>query len=164
MSRTVDPASLPYRRGVGIVLFNRDGLVFTARRLDTRVEAWQMPQGGIDEGETPLQAALRELKEEIGTDAAEVIAETRGWLTYDLPAELVGKVWKGRYRGQTQKWFALRFTGQDADIDINTEHPEFAEWRWSPFDRLVDRIVPFKRELYRAVCREFAPLAEKLKS
>ncbi len=155
------PADLPYRRGVGVVLFNRVGQVFAARRLDA-VDAWQMPQGGIDEGETPWQAALRELEEEIGTARADFIAETADWLTYDLPAELVGKVWKGRYRGQTQKWFALRFTGVDTDIDINTEHPEFAEWRWVPFERLVDLIVPFKRELYRTVCQEFASIARRL--
>ncbi len=156
-----DKASLPYRRGVGIVLFDKAGRVFAARRLDT-ADAWQMPQGGIDAGETPRQAALRELEEEIGTAQAEFLAETEGWLTYDLPDDLVGKVWKGRYRGQTQKWFAFRFTGGDADIDINTAHPEFAEWRWVPFDRLVELIVPFKRELYRAVCSEFAALARKL--
>ena len=156
-----DKASLPYRRGVGIVLFDKAGRVFAARRLDT-ADAWQMPQGGIDAGETPRQAALRELEEEIGTAQAEFLAETEGWLTYDLPDDLVGKVWKGRYRGQTQKWFAFRFTGGDADIDINTAHPEFAEWRWVPFDRLVELIVPFKRELYRAVCSEFAALAREL--
>jgi len=158
---TVDPATLPYRLGVGLMLFNRHGLVFAARRLDT-AEAWQMPQGGIDEGETPRQAALRELEEEIGTGKAEIIAESRDWLTYDLPAELVGKVWKGRFRGQRQKWFALTFTGEDADINIATEHPEFTDWRWVPFDQLVELIVPFKRELYKAVVAEFEPVARRL--
>jgi putative (di)nucleoside polyphosphate hydrolase len=156
------PVDLPYRRGVGVVLFNRDGEVFAARRLDTSQEAWQMPQGGIDDGETPRQAALRELEEEIGTAKAEIIAESAVWLTYDLPAELVGKVWGGRYRGQTQKWFALAFTGRDEDINIHTRHPEFCAWRWVPFDDLVTLIVPFKRDLYRAVCEEFTPLARQL--
>jgi putative (di)nucleoside polyphosphate hydrolase len=158
-----DPHSLPYRLGVGLVLFNREGLVWVGRRLDQKGEAWQMPQGGVDEGETPEQAALRELEEEIGTGKAEIVGETRGWLTYELPPELVGVAWKGRYRGQKQKWFALRFTGTDADIRIDTEHPEFAEWRWVAFDRLVELIVPFKRELYVRVCAEFAELARNMR-
>jgi putative (di)nucleoside polyphosphate hydrolase len=155
--------SLPYRLGVGLVLFNRDGLVWVGRRLDQKIEAWQMPQGGIDEGETPEQAALRELEEEIGTGNAEIIAESKDWLTYELPPELLGVAWKGRYRGQKQKWFALRFTGRDSDITIDTEHPEFAEWRWVAFDRLVELIVPFKRDLYRQVTAEFAGLAKTLR-
>ena len=157
------PESLPYRSGVGLVLFNPQGLVWVGRRLDQKGEAWQMPQGGIDEGETPEQAALRELEEEIGTARAEIVGETAGWLTYDLPPELVGVAWKGRYRGQKQKWFALRFTGSDADISIETEHPEFAEWRWLEFDRLMEVIVPFKRDLYAQVTAEFADLARRMK-
>jgi putative (di)nucleoside polyphosphate hydrolase len=160
---TADPNSLPYRSGVGLVLFNAEGLVWAGRRLDQKGDAWQMPQGGIDDGETPEQAALRELEEEIGTGAAEIIGQSRDWLTYELPPELVGVAWKGRYRGQKQKWFALRFTGRDADINIETEHPEFAEWRWVPFDRLVELIVPFKRELYLQVTAEFAELAKRLR-
>jgi len=151
-------AALPYRPGVGIFLLNASGEIFVAQRIDTRQEAWQMPQGGIDEGETPRQAALREMAEEIGTDRAEVLAESRGWLTYDLPPELVSKVWKGRYRGQKQKWFALRFLGEDSDIDLATPKPEFLSWRWLPADRLTDLIVPFKRALYRDVLAEFADL------
>ena len=158
------PSSLPYRPGVGLVLFNAEGLVWAGRRLDQKGDAWQMPQGGIDEGETPEQAALRELEEEIGTGKAEIIAESKDWLTYELPPELVGVAWKGRYRGQKQKWFALRFTGKDSDIRIDTEHPEFAEWRWVGFDQLVELIVPFKRELYERVTAEFASLAAKLRS
>ena len=158
-----DHSALPYRSGVGLVLFNSQGLVWVGRRIDEKNDAWQMPQGGIDEGETPEQAALRELEEEIGTARAEIVGETAGWLTYDLPSELVGKVWKGRYRGQKQKWFALRFTGQDSDIRIDTEHPEFAEWRWVEFERLTDLIVPFKRELYARVSEEFAELARRMK-
>jgi putative (di)nucleoside polyphosphate hydrolase len=155
--------SLPYRLGVGLVLFNAEGLVWVGRRLDQQGDAWQMPQGGIDEGETPEQAALRELEEEIGTARAEIIAESKDWLTYELPPDLLGVAWKGRYRGQKQKWFALRFIGQDADISIDTEHPEFAEWRWVAFDRLVELIVPFKRDLYRQVTAEFAGLAKTLR-
>ncbi|MDD3444326.1 MAG: RNA pyrophosphohydrolase, partial [Zavarzinia sp.] len=117
-----------------------------------------MPQGGIDEGEEPQTAALRELGEEIGTEKAEIIAESTDWLTYDLPAELVPQVWKGRYRGQRQKWYAMRFLGTDADIDIATKHPEFAAWRWVEHQTLPDLIVPFKRSLYEAVVAEFAPL------
>lgn len=149
---------LPYRRGVGVLLLNRDNLVFAAQRIDTRAEAWQMPQGGIDKGEEPLDAALREMKEEIGTDKAELLAESRGWLTYDLPPELASKVWKGRYRGQTQKWFALRFLGRDSDIDLNTEKPEFSAWRWVAPGELPGLIVPFKRGLYHEVLAEFAGL------
>lgn len=153
---------LPYRRGVGILLFNRRGEVFVAQRYDTKAEAWQMPQGGVDEGETPLAAAFRELEEEIGTANAELLAEAHAWISYDLPAELVPKVWKGRYRGQRQKWFAMRFLGRDADINLDTEHPEFKRWRWSPIEELPAMIVPFKRPLYEELLRYFGPLAEEL--
>ncbi|HEY4548225.1 MAG TPA: RNA pyrophosphohydrolase [Pedomonas sp.] len=157
---SVDPTTLPYRPCVGVTLFNRDGLVFVARRIDTEMEAWQMPQGGIDEGEDPAVTALRELEEEIGTNKAEIIAESSGWLTYDLPPELVGKVWKGRYRGQTQKWFAMRFLGEDNDINLETAHPEFCAWRWERLERLPNLIVPFKRKLYQDIVSEFAHLAK----
>lgn len=146
---------LPYREGVGIMLFNKDGLVFVAKRIDMTSEAWQMPQGGIDAGETPLQAAMRELKEEIGTDKAIVTCESRDWYLYDLPEELIGKVWGGRYRGQRQKWYAMRFTGTDSDINIDTEDPEFSQWQWVPLQQLPDLIVPFKRKLYQALIDEF---------
>lgn len=146
----------PYRLGVGLVLFNAQGLVFAARRIDTKEPAWQFPQGGIDEGEDPLTAAFREMKEEIGTDKAELIAESRDWIAYDLPPELADKVWKGRYRGQKQKWYALKFLGDDTDIDIDTEHPEFSEWRWMKLSDVPPLIVPFKRALYDQVAAEFA--------
>ncbi|PKU25433.1 RNA pyrophosphohydrolase [Telmatospirillum siberiense] len=162
MSDAADHTTLPYRPCVGLMLFNAQGLVFTAKRIDTDIDAWQMPQGGIDAGESPRQAAFREMKEEIGTDSAEILGESADWLRYDLPADLVGKVWKGRFRGQEQKWFALRFTGRDCDIDIRTEHPEFCDWRWSRFDQLPDLVVPFKRDLYRAIVREFTPIASDL--
>lgn len=149
-----------YRRGVGIMLLNGDGKVFVGRRIDQKEEAWQMPQGGIDRGETPRDAAFRELKEETGTDKAEIVAETKNWLTYDLPAALRGRLWRGRYTGQKQKWFAMRFRGRDSDIDLATHHPEFSAWQWAEHDRLVSLIVPFKRALYRDVLAEFSSLWE----
>ena len=155
----VAATDLPYRPCVGVTLINRDGLIFAGRRIDTAAPAWQMPQGGIDAGETPQEAALRELVEETGVrpDRVEVLAETRGWLTYDLPPELVGKTWGGKYRGQKQKWFLMRFLGEDAEIDIARDHPEFAEWRWIAPDEMIAAIVPFKRDIYREVVRQFRP-------
>ena len=149
-----------YRPGVGILLLNPDRRVFVAQRIDTPGTAWQMPQGGIDRGESPRHAALRELKEEIGTDRAEVMAESRGWLTYDLPPDLRAKVWKGRYRGQCQKWFVLRFLGRDSDIDLDGDSPEFSAWRWADPAELPGLIVDFKRPLYEAILAEFAELLE----
>jgi len=149
-------SDLPYRLGVGIILMNAEGLVFVAERIDTP-GAWQMPQGGIDEGEDPLPAAFRELEEETGTAKAELLVESRDWLAYDLPEEIRGKVWKGRYRGQKQKWFLFRFTGSDSDIDIATEHPEFSSWKWAAPRLLPEMIVGFKQDLYRQVVAEFLP-------
>lgn len=154
----------PYRLGVGVMLLNRNGEVFVGQRIDAIEPAWQMPQGGIDKGETPLEAAWRELVEETGTDKAELLAESPGWLTYDLPAPLRDKVWKGRYRGQKQKWFAMRFTGCDEDINIVTDHPEFSEWRWAPYERLAELIIPFKRPLYVQVIETFRPVVEKIRA
>jgi putative (di)nucleoside polyphosphate hydrolase len=144
-----------YRMGVGIMLLNPRGEVFVGQRIGMSGEAWQMPQGGIEEGEEPRAAALRELREEIGTDDVDVLAESRGWLRYDLPADLVGKAWGGRWRGQQQKWFAMRFRGSDADINIATEHPEFSAWRWVPHEHLPELIVLFKRQLYLEVLQQF---------
>jgi putative (di)nucleoside polyphosphate hydrolase len=154
---TAEPPSSAYRPAVGILLLNDANLVFVARRLDMAEEAWQMPQGGIDEGETPRAAALRELKEEIGTDRATILAESRLWRHYELPPGLAGRLWGGRYRGQRQKWFAMRFTGMDTDIDLATEHPEFSDWKWIEPQLLPKLIVPFKRQLYRDILAEFEP-------
>ena len=153
-----------YRPKVGVILVNRDGLVFVAARLDNPADAWQMPQGGIDKGEDPRVAALRELEEEIGTGNAEIVAESEGWHEYDLPPELVGKMWGGKYRGQKQKWFVLRFLGKDKDIDLDTRHPEFRDWKWVPFEQVPDLIVPFKRELYRELVATFGGVVKGLKS
>ena len=147
---------LPYRPCVGVMLLNPEGMVLVGRRIDQTLEGWQMPQGGIDAGEEPAEAALRELKEEIGTNKAERLHET-GWLRYELPEGLVSHVWHGKYRGQEQKWFAARFTGVDADIDLTADrHPEFSAWRWANLSELPDLIVPFKRELYVSVVTAFA--------
>jgi putative (di)nucleoside polyphosphate hydrolase len=147
-----------YRRGVGIMLLNREGRVFVGRRIDRDQDAWQMPQGGIGKGETPREAAFRELKEEVGTDQAELLAESARWLQYDLPASLRSRLWRGRYRGQKQKWFAMRFLGRDSDIDLAAHHPEFNAWQWVEHRRLDTLIVPFKRKLYRDIVVEFAHL------
>jgi putative (di)nucleoside polyphosphate hydrolase len=151
-------AQLPYRPCVGIALFNQKGQVFVAQRIDNPGPAWQMPQGGIDAHEEPLQAAWREMREEIGTDRARYIGETKDWLQYDLPVELVPQIWKGRFRGQRQKWYAFRFVGEDREINIATEDPEFSAWRWADLEEIPDLIVPFKRQLYRDLVAEFGPL------
>ncbi len=160
-TRRVSPP-VGYRRGVGVMLFNRDGQILVAKRRDTDGkpggDAWQMPQGGIDQGEDPRAAALRELEEEIGTANAEIVGETKTWLLYDLPDDLIGKIWGGRYRGQAQKWFAARFRGADAEIDIGKHaQPEFSEWKWAPLQELPELIVGFKRDLYRAIVAELGP-------
>lgn len=155
-----DIKSLPYRPNVGIMLANLSGDIFVAQRLDYPGPAWQMPQGGIDPGEDPRDAALRELEEETGIspDLVTIQGVTEDWLTYDLPAELVQKLWKGRWRGQKQLWYLMRFNGNDAQIDIQTEHPEFSRWKWIAPDDLVANIVPFKRDVYAQVLAEFKSL------
>jgi putative (di)nucleoside polyphosphate hydrolase len=147
---------LPYRPCVGVVLADTKGRVFTGERADTP-GAWQMPQGGIDDGETPEVAALRELEEETGVPPALVTleAQTPEWIRYDLPDQLVGKLWKGRFRGQEQKWILLRFHGDDSDIDITKHHREFVRWRWSTPDQVLAHIVPFKRDVYDRVIAAF---------
>ena len=151
---------LPYRPCVGVMLANASGGVFVGQRRDSEYDAWQMPQGGIDKGEAPRAAALRELWEETGvtSDLVRIEAESAHWLPYELPYDLVPKLWKGRYRGQEQKWFLMRFQGTDTQINIATEHPEFSKWRWLDAKVLVENIVPFKRDVYAAVMAEFGDL------
>lgn len=152
-----DIALLPYRPCVGVMLVNRDGHVFVGQRIDNPGPAWQMPQGGVDKGETPRDAALRELWEETGVtaDLVSIEAESKEWIPYDLPTELVGKLWKGRYRGQEQKWFLMRFCGADEQVNIKTAHQEFSRWKWMAPDQLVNHIVPFKRQVYERVLSTF---------
>ena len=166
----VDPETLPYRPCVGLTIFNREGLVWVGHRIaepDGEMSGadrlWQMPQGGIDKGEEPLEAARRELYEETGMRSVSLIGEAVDWINYDLPAELVGVVWKGRYRGQTQKWFAFRFDGDESEIHINPppggHEAEFDRWEWRPIDELTGLIVPFKRRVYEQVVAAFRHLA-----
>ena len=161
--------NLPYRPCVGVVVFNRAGLVFIGRRADgpehiDLSHAWQMPQGGIDPGEDPWRAALRELREETNIHSVERIGEIAEWLNYDIPRDLVGQAWKGKYRGQTQRWFALRFTGEENEIDVEhpagAAEPEFSEWRWEEVRKIPNLVVPFKRAVYQRVVHEFGHLAK----
>lgn len=157
-------ARLPYRRNVGVMLVNSEGGVFVGQRIDSETPAWQMPQGGIDAGEDARDAALRELQEETGVlpELVTVEAETETWIPYDLPHDLVPRIWKGRFRGQEQKWFLMRFHGSDDQVRIDADdHQEFSEWRWLPHDQLVAHIVPFKREVYARVVEEFRPYLER---
>jgi putative (di)nucleoside polyphosphate hydrolase len=154
------PSSLPYRPAVGVMLLNRQGLVFVGKRIDQTIEGWQMPQGGIDKGEEPREAVMRELKEETGTDKARIIAEMPDWVTYDLPRHLVGIAFHGKYGGQRQKWFAMRFTGEDSDIDLHSHEPEFSSWKWLAIEELPQVIVPFKRDSYAKVLAALGHLAK----
>lgn len=147
--------NLPYRPGVGMMIINKDKKVFVAKRVDTKMQAWQMPQGGINLGETPSKAAIREMKEEIGTSKARIIAESKIWYSYDIPKFLIKKLWDGNYRGQRQKWFLMEFTGKDSEINIKTNNPEFSDWKWTDLESLQNIIVPFKKKLYKAVVNEF---------
>ena len=152
-----DIDKLPYRPNVGVMVINGSGDVFVAQRLEHYADAWQMPQGGINLGEDARVAALRELEEETGIPASKVtiLAETDGWIPYELPADLIAKLWNGKYRGQEQKWFLMRFLGEDADINIDTEEPEFSVWKWISPSALPHVIVPFKRDVYVAVLNAF---------
>jgi putative (di)nucleoside polyphosphate hydrolase len=159
---------IPYRRSVGLMVLNRTGLGFIGRRTGgpdhvDLTHAWQMPQGGIDPGEDPWPAALRELREETNISSVKRLGEIADWLSYDIPREIVGQAWGGKYRGQTQKWFAVRFTGDESEIDIGrpdgTQHAEFSAWRWEKLEQLPDLVVPFKRAVYERVVKEFARYA-----
>ena len=161
--------ALPYRPCAGITVFNREGLVFVGRRTDgpehtDATHIWQMPQGGIDEGEDPYQAALRELYEETNIRSVEKLGEVADWLTYDIPRDIVGAAWKGAYRGQNQKWYALRFTGDENEIDVRQpgggkHKPEFLDWRWVEMKELPALVVPFKQQIYERVAKEFSKYA-----
>jgi putative (di)nucleoside polyphosphate hydrolase len=168
MSSEIRKESLPYRPCVGVMVLNRDGLAFIGRRIDgpehvDETHVWQMPQGGVDKGEDPWPAALRELYEETNIRSVEKLGEIDEWLSYDLPSDLIGHAWGGRYRGQTQKWYALRFAGAESEIDIadpgGGHEPEFVEWRWEPIVNLPGLIIPFKRAVYERVVAEFARFA-----
>ncbi len=161
---------LPYRPCVGLAVFNTQGLVFVGRRLGgpehvDATHSWQMPQGGIDEGEDPYEAALRELYEETNIRSIRKLGEVEGWLKYDIPRDIAGQAWKGKYRGQKQKWYALRFTGDESEIDIASpgggHKPEFVEWRWEKLENAPGLIVPFKRQVYEDVVRNFAGFANR---
>jgi putative (di)nucleoside polyphosphate hydrolase len=164
-----DFETLPYRPCAGMMVLNRDGLVFIGRRASgpehiDATHVWQMPQGGIDENEDPYRAALRELREETNIRSVEKLGEIAGWLTYDIPRDIVGQAWGGKYRGQKQKWYALRFTGEDAEIDIahlaSGHEPEFIDWRWVEISELPELVVPFKRQTYERVVAEFGKFAK----
>lgn len=163
MSTKDDNMTLPYRPCAGVMLVNRDNLVFVGQRLDSAGDAWQMPQGGIDKGEDARSAAVRELGEEAGIspDKFTIIAESTAEHFYDLPPHLVGKMWGGKYRGQRQYWYLARFLGSDSDINIHTQHPEFRAWRWADLTSLPEMIVPFKRDLYTALAAEFGAILAK---
>jgi len=163
-----DPKSLPYRPCAGLTVFNPQGLVFVGRRAGgpehiDREHVWQMPQGGIDEGEDPYKAALRELYEETNIQSVEKLGEIADWLTYDIPPDIIGQAWGGKYRGQKQKWYALRFTGEDREINVTApaggHDPEFIDWRWVNLRDVPDLVVPFKRDTYERVVREFGRFA-----
>ena len=146
-----DLSNLPLRSGVGIVVLNKENKVFVAKRIDNPKNFWQMPQGGVDEGEDFLKAAYRELEEETSIKSVELIKELDGTLTYELPDRLLGLIWKGKYRGQKQKWFLMRFVGMDNEINIKTKHPEFLEWKWVELDKITDLVVDFKLHVYKEV-------------
>ena len=156
--------ALPYRQCAGIVLFNYTGMVLVGKRIDQITEAWQMPQGGIDENEEPLEAALRELEEEINTANVEILAESKNWYKYDLPSNLRKKLWKGKYRGQNQKWFAMKYLGEDNQIQPQSvEKPEFSDWKWIDIEDLPRVAISFKQDIYHSISIEFYEISKSLK-
>ena len=155
---------LPYRQCAGIVLFNGSGMVLVGKRIDQISEAWQMPQGGIDANEEPLEAALRELEEEINTANVEILAESKNWYQYDLPKNLRGKLWKGKYRGQNQKWFAMKYLGEDNEIQPQSvQKPEFDDWKWVDIEDLPRVAIKFKQDIYRSISVEFYEISKSLR-
>ena len=147
-------SNLPLRKGVGVVLLNKNNQIFVARRIDNPKDFWQMPQGGIDKGETPLEAAYRELKEETSIKSVKIIQEIKDEITYNLPDNLLGIIWKGKYKGQTQKWLVMKFLGDDKEIDLKTKHPEFLEWKWINVENITDKVVDFKLHVYEKIKNE----------
>jgi len=154
--------NLPYRRGVGMMVLNKDNQVLVGKRLDSKGDIWQMPQGGIDGDETVMEAGFRELLEETSVSSVELISESRNWFYYDVPDFLVGKLWDGKYRGQKQKWILFKFVGDEKEINISTSHPEFGEWKWVEIDLLSGLVVSFKRNLYNAIVEEFLDQIEEV--
>tara|TARA_Y100001970_G_scaffold165336_1_gene202044 strand:- start:684 stop:1163 length:480 start_codon:yes stop_codon:yes gene_type:complete len=151
-------SNLPLRKGVGVVLLNKNNQIFVGKRIDNPNDFWQMPQGGIDKGENPLEAAYRELKEETNVKSVELIAEIKNEITYNLPDKLLGIIWKGKYKGQTQKWYIMRFIGEDNEINLKTKHPEFLDWKWINVENITDKVVDFKLHVYRKIQNELKNL------
>jgi putative (di)nucleoside polyphosphate hydrolase len=154
-------SDLPFRPGVGMMIVDSKNRIFLGKRVDSKINGWQMPQGGIDIGETPSKAALREMEEEIGCNKGYIIAESKNWYSYRIPEFLIPKLWNGKYCGQRQKWFLIRFIGKDSDININTKHPEFDQWKWVNYKELLLNILPFKIKLYKQVIKEFSQILEQ---
>tara|TARA_Y100001970_G_scaffold98668_1_gene124095 strand:- start:617 stop:1090 length:474 start_codon:yes stop_codon:yes gene_type:complete len=151
-------SNLPLRRGVGVALLNKDNKLFVAKRIDNPNDFWQMPQGGIDKGENPLEAAYRELDEETSIKNVELIYEVKEEITYNLPDNLLGIIWKGKFKGQTQKWYIMRFLGEDNEINLNTKYPEFLEWKWINYENITDKVVEFKFHVYEMIKKELKKL------
>ena len=151
-------SNLPLRKGVGVVLLNKNNQIFVGKRIDNPNDFWQMPQGGIDKGESPLEAAYRELNEETNVKSVELIAEIKNEITYNLPDKLLGIIWKGKYKGQTQKWFIMRFMGEDNEINLKTKHPEFLDWKWINVENITDKVVDFKLHVYKKIQNELKNL------